>query len=138
MMFIVYAAIGIVVLNAMLMAVFERVREFGVLKAIGVGPRGVMTLILLEAGLQTIVATGIAVVVAIPTSWYFSTIGIDLSSLGNISVMGMAWDPIWRMSVTSEAFVTPIVTLFVIVGLAVFYPAVRAALISPVEAMRSR
>ena len=46
MFFIVYIAIGILILNAMLMAVFERIREFGVLKALGVGPCGVLRLIL--------------------------------------------------------------------------------------------
>src|SRR5262249_50434442 len=36
--FVIYVAVGILVLNAMLMAVFERIREFGVMKALGTGP----------------------------------------------------------------------------------------------------
>ena len=42
MFFIIYLAVAILILNATLMAVFERVREFGVLKALGVGPASVL------------------------------------------------------------------------------------------------
>ena len=45
-------AIGILILNAMLMAVFERIREFGVLKALGMGPGKVLRLVLMETALQ--------------------------------------------------------------------------------------
>ena len=50
--FVVYVVIAILVLNAMLMAVFERIREFGVMKAIGVTPATVLGVILVESGLQ--------------------------------------------------------------------------------------
>ena len=50
---VIYIVVAILILNAMLMAVFERIREFGVLKALGVEPRQVVWLIFVESGLQT-------------------------------------------------------------------------------------
>jgi ABC-type antimicrobial peptide transport system permease subunit len=118
------------------MAVFERVREFGVLKAIGAGPFDVLRLILLESGIQVGLAILLGVAISTPTLWYLTTTGLDLSSLAGVSVMGIAMDPIWRASVSPQVFSMPIVILFVIVITAAIYPALKAALIQPVEAMR--
>lgn len=138
MFVIVNLAIGIVILNAMLMAVFERIREFGVLKAIGVGPGSVFGLILLESSIQTAIATVVGTAAAVPGFWYLTTHGIDLSSMGDATIAGLAWDPIWKAVVSVKAFVNPILTMMVIVGIAVMYPALRAAFIRPVQAMRHR
>ena len=135
MFLIVYAAIAIVILNAMLMAVFERVREFGVLKALGVGPLGVFGLILIETFIQTGVAILIGVAASVPANWYMVNVGIDMS-FGDLTLMGMAVDPIWRSQVDASTYVTPILLLLVIITLAVLYPAIRAARVHPVEAMR--
>jgi ABC-type lipoprotein release transport system permease subunit len=133
---IVYLAVGIVLLNAMLMAVFERIRELGVLKAIGFTPVKVWSLIMLETAIQTGVAAVVGVVLAIPTNHYLVTRGLDLSALGNISIMGMAWDPIWRAEVDTSTYVGPLQTMLVIVFLSVLYPALRAAFIRPLDAIR--
>jgi ABC-type lipoprotein release transport system permease subunit len=138
MFIIVYIAIGIVILNAMLMAVFERVREFGVFKALGVSPLGVIQLIMTESAVQTGIAVGAGVTLAVPALWYLSTTGIDLTSMGDMSIVGVAWDPIWKAEVSSKTFVAPVVTMVIIVGMAVVYPALRAGFIKPVEAMRHR
>lgn len=139
MMFvIVYIAIGIVILNAMLMAVFERVREFGVLKALGVGPGGVIKLILIESAVQTMLAITVGVALSIPALWYMATTGFDLSNVGDMSVVGVAWDPIWKAKVSVKSYAAPMITMIVIVTIAVIYPALRAAFIKPVEAMRHR
>ncbi|MEM6989914.1 MAG: FtsX-like permease family protein [Myxococcota bacterium] len=140
MMFvIVYMAIGIVILNSMLMTVFERIREFGVLKALGVGPGGVMKLILLETMFQTAVAIIIGVTLSIPVNMYMVNTGFDMRALmGDTTVMGVAMDPIWRSVVTVDTYVQPIVTLVVIIAFAVIYPALRAAFIRPIEAMHSQ
>ncbi|MEM9462918.1 MAG: FtsX-like permease family protein [Myxococcota bacterium] len=137
MFFIVYAAIAIVILNAMLMAVFERVREFGVLKAIGVSPGGVLRLIYLETAIQTGLAVVIGVIVALPTNWYLTTEGLDLSdTMQDLSVMGTTVDPQWISQVTLATYTGPILAMLVIVFLAVTYPALRAAFIKPITAMR--
>ncbi len=139
MFLIVYAAIGIVILNAMLMAVFERVREFGVLKAIGVSPAGVLRLIYLETMIQTAIAVVVGVLLSLPANWYLTHYGIDLSgSMENLTLMGSTIDPIWRSRVTVESYTGPIITLLIIIAIAVTYPALRAAFIRPIEAMRSQ
>ena len=137
MFVIVYMAIGIVILNAMLMAVFERVREFGVLKAIGVGPLGVLGLVYLETLIQTALALAAGVGLAIPTNWYLVTTGIDLGgSTEGLTVMGSFVDPLWRSHVTLATYTGPSIALLVIVLVAVTYPAFKAALVEPVIAMR--
>ena len=136
MYFIIYLAIGMLVLNAMLMAVFERIRELGVLKALGVGPFRVLRLILLECGIQTVIALVIGVLLAIPAMVYLSTNGILLAGLAGTSIMGIAMEPVWRAAVSTQVFTTPILILVLIVFAAVLYPALKAATIQPVEAMR--
>ncbi|MCA9717215.1 MAG: ABC transporter permease [Myxococcales bacterium] len=136
---IIYMAIGIVLLNTMLMAVFERVREFGVLKAIGVSPRGVLTLIMLESLIQALLAVAVATLLSIPCFAYLTTAGIDLTAIArDISVMGLALDPIWRAEVGLGTYLYPIAMMLIIITLAAAYPATRAAVIRPVEAMRHR
>jgi ABC-type lipoprotein release transport system permease subunit len=135
MFFIVYIAIGILILNAMLMAVFERVREFGGLKALGVGPFDVLRLIAVESAIQTGLAILVGVSLAVPSIIYLSRTGLDLGRFGDFSVMGIAMDPVWRAVVTTGVFSGPIVTLVLIVSAAVIYPAVKAAVIDPVRAM---
>ncbi len=132
---IMYIAIGILILNAMLMAVFERVREFGVLKALGVGPTEVLLLILTESAIQTALALGIGVAIAVPAVLYLARTGIDLGSLAGVSMMGMAMNPIWRAEINAQVFTGPIVALVAIVTVAVLYPAFKAALIRPVDAI---
>jgi ABC-type lipoprotein release transport system permease subunit len=136
MYFIMYVAIGMLILNAMLMAVFERIRELGVLKALGVGPFEVLRLILLESAVQTGIAIGIGVALSVPAIFYLSTTGIDLGALAGTSILGIAMEPVWRAAVSIQVFTTPVVVLLIIVVIAVLYPAVKAAAVRPVEAMR--
>ena len=133
---VIYIVVAILILNAMLMAVFERIREFGVLKALGVEPRHVLWLIFVESGLQAGLAIVVGMTLALPALWYFVEFGIDVGELGGVQVFSATIAPIWRAAVTPAAFVFPTVNLVVLVLLAVIYPAVKAARISPVEAMR--
>ncbi len=135
MSFIMYVAIGMLILNAMLMAVFERIRELGVLKALGVGPFEVLRLILLESGIQTALAMIAGTVCAIPVVLYLRDTGLDLQSLAGVSVMGIAFDPHWRAVITVDVFTSPVVMLAIVVAVAVLYPAIKASAIRPVEAM---
>lgn len=132
---IIYLAVVILLLNAMLMAVFERVREFGILKAIGVGPASVLSLILLEGAIQALVAIVLAFLLCIPALWFLTDVGINMTLLSGVSVMGMSFDPIWTGVVTARTIYMPLTTMLVIVVLGVLYPALKAARITPLEAI---
>ncbi len=135
---IIYVAVGILILNAMLMAVFERIREFGVLKALGVSPLCVVNLIFVESAIQTAIAIAVGVTLALPGMWYLSNVGIDVGVLGGTSTMGVAMRPIWYGIYDANALSGPLLMLVLIVFLAALYPALKAAWIQPVEAMRHR
>lgn len=131
-----HVVIAILILNALLMAVFERIREFGVLKAVGVGPRAVLALIAAESGYQTAISVAAALVLSVPGFWFLTTVGVDMGVLGGTSVMGVAMDSVWRAEVTAEAYLHPLSLLVVIVSIATSIPALKAARISPLEALR--
>lgn len=138
MIVIVYIAIAILVLNAMLMAVFERIRELGVLKALGVGPGGILLLMFAEASIVTTVSILAGVALAAPTIHYLATRGIELASLADLSVMGIAMSPVWHAEMSAATFGMPIAVLILIMTLAVAYPALKAAFIDPVAAIHHR
>lgn len=133
---VIYVAVGILILNAMLMAVFERVKEFGLLKALGVSPSRVLAMIFVETAMQTAIAIAIGLCFAIPGMWYLANVGIDVGVLGGMSAMGLAMPPIWYGIYDYETISGPFSMLFVVVFLSVLYPASKAAYLRPVEAMR--
>jgi len=135
MYFIVYFAVGILILNAMLMAVFERIKELGVLKAIGYGPLQIVAMMAGEAMLQATVATGIGVLLAAPFMWYLQTHGIDVGVLGGVQMAGMTMPAVWHGRYSVDTASVPVVMLYFIAFGAVIYPALKAAWVRPVEAM---
>ncbi|MBU2590499.1 MAG: ABC transporter permease [Nitrospinae bacterium] len=139
MLIITYSAVSMVILNAMLMSVFERIHEFGIMRAVGVTPMQVFSLIFTEAMLQALAASLLTLAVGVPVSLYYQTHGIDMSSLaGDLSFGGVAINPIWYCKVTPSSILIPIIFLFLITALAVLYPAIKAAVIQPVKAIYHR
>jgi len=136
MVLITYIAVAMLVLNAMLMSVFERIRELGIMKAIGVTPWQITLLIYAETMIQVTVASVIAFLSGWSAANYYKVKGIDLSAISSgASFGGVAIDPIWYAHVTTEAVLIPIVFLFIIALVAVIYPAIKAAVIRPVKAI---
>lgn len=136
MLIFTYIAVASVILNAMLMSVFERIHEFGIMKAIGVTPTQTVILIYIETMLQT----GLASILGLGFGWwassYFETHGIDMSSMaGDFSFAGIALDPVWYSAITLNALLTPVIFLFVIALLSVIYPAIKVARIRAVDAI---
>jgi ABC-type lipoprotein release transport system permease subunit len=140
MLFITYTAVGILTLNSMLMGVFERIHEFGIIKALGVSPLRIYSLITLETVFQTTIASLLALATAVPLSIYCETHPLDLTSLASTSasIAGIALDPLWYCRVTFDSVFDPIMVLFLVAMIAIIYPAAKAALIRPLQAIYHR
>jgi ABC-type lipoprotein release transport system permease subunit len=140
MLFITYTAVGILTLNSMLMAVFERIHEFGIIKALGVPPWQVFALVVVETVVQVLAASGLAVATALPLSLYCQTHPVDLSALASTSasIAGIALDPLWYSQVTPETVLAPLVVMAGMALLSVLYPAGKAARIKPLAAIHYR
>ncbi|MBI4666187.1 MAG: ABC transporter permease [Nitrospinae bacterium] len=139
MILLTYTAIGLVTFNAMLMSVFERIPEFGVMKAIGVSPGQVMGLVLAEALALATAACALALAAGLPVALHYQAHGLDLSwAWKGGSFGGVAFDPIWKAKVTLKTVLEPLVFLFIVAMGAVVYPGIKAAILHPAQAIRHR
>lgn len=129
------AALG--VLNTMLMSVFERTQELGVLRALGLRPDQMIALVMLESVLLALLAVVAGGLFGAALDAFLVFRGIDLSWLSKgWSWYGARFPPVFHGVVRPFGVVAPLVGMVVIALLAALWPALRAAGLQPVEAMR--
>jgi ABC-type lipoprotein release transport system permease subunit len=131
---IILGIAGMGVLNTMLMSVFERTKELGVLIALGLKPRQVLGLIITETFLLSLMAVAFGGAMGAALDLYLVVVGMPFGS--GIEMMGMIWDPVIYATVRPAPIIVTIVCVVVISLLAALWPAARAARLQPVIAMR--
>jgi putative ABC transport system permease protein len=134
--FFLVAVIG--VMNTMLMAVFERTREFGMLMAVGMRPAQVIRLILTEAAGLGVASLVVGAALGVPLLWYLQVHGLDLGGAtgGVVSVAGVVVGHLWYGRQDFSAYSEAAVGLAATALVSALYPAWRAAQLRPTEAMR--
>ena len=133
LIFGIAASLG--VMNTMIMSTYDRMREFGIIRAIGTTPWRILKQVSLESILLTTIASIIGAVVGLSVALYFQKYGFDVSGGGNLSFGGVVMDPVWRGSVSVGIVLLPVVLLMLVSVVASIYPASIAARIKPVEAI---
>jgi ABC-type lipoprotein release transport system permease subunit len=129
-----FAAFG--VLNTMLMAVFERTRELGVLAAVGVRPRQMLAMVVAESACLAAVGLAAGLGLGAVGMAYLARHGIDLARLTEgVTVAGVLFDPVLRGAFDWNGTARVGITLAAITVLAGLVPALRAARMRPVEAL---
>jgi ABC-type lipoprotein release transport system permease subunit len=137
--FIAYSAVAIVMMNATLMAVFERIREYGIMKALGSTPLQIMTLVFAETLVQAIAASAIGLSGGWAVTLYLNRYGLDLSRLASgTNFSGIAFDPVWRSAMTTGTFTEPWYFMLLMVFASTLYPGFKAALVRPIKAIFSQ
>jgi putative ABC transport system permease protein len=111
-----------IVMNTMLLSLVERTREFGVLRSIGWTRRRIVSLIMSEA---TLISVGGA------------AIGVGLA-VGLVSVLTRlhALEGILRPDYHASTFFRALITAASVAFLGALYPALRASVLTPMEALR--
>lgn len=136
---ILFAIVGLAVLNAVLMSVLERTHEFGVLLAVGTRPALLFNVVVFEAVLLSVGAALVGAGVGMGLVSWFGVHGLDLSlaigaesfDAGGINISGLVYTEVPFSRLRSA--VGMVVGLTVIGSL---YPAWAASRIAPVEAIR--
>lgn len=135
---IILLIVTIGVVNTLLMSVMERLREFGVILAVGASPGKLRRMIFSEALLLGLVSLLLGSLLGALATWYLAEVGIDLRRLipetlefGGVvfePVLRAAWDPLWMLQLAGY--------IVLLCFAASLYPAWRAGRIAPAEAMR--
>jgi len=131
---VIMGALVFGLVNTLVTAVMERIRELGMLRALGMRPRSVVLQVVTESGL--IMAAGVAAGLAISAGVFaFVADGIDLTAFDE-SLASFGMRPIF-VPVIDTGDVVLVTAMSLALGLvASFYPARRAVKIKPLEALR--
>jgi len=135
---IVMLVVAVVVANALLMAVFERTREIGILASLGMKRGQIILMLLLEAAALALIGVAVGVVLGSIGTLYFQNAGIYFGDMmsgafsSNIPVGSYIYFRLVPADVIGLATWTLIITL-----LASLYPAWFASRLEPVEALRA-
>lgn len=131
--FIIMLVVAIGVLNAVLMSILERRKEFGVLKAIGTKPSQLFLLITIETLIIGFISICFGFVLAFGVNTYFSIYGIEMKE--PIRYGGMVFKEM-KAIVELDGFLNPAWVIIITSFVVSLYPAYKAAKTIPVEAMR--
>ncbi|MEJ2223353.1 MAG: ABC transporter permease [Desulfobacterales bacterium] len=131
---VVFVAMGFGIVNTTLMAVFERMREFGLMKALGMKPWWILREVLVESFLLLVCGLIAGNLLGFLSIFALSGSGIDLSALAaGAEYAGMA-----RIIYPAVAFKDVLVAnlTVLLLGLLVsLYPAIKASRFTPVQAL---
>jgi len=126
---------GIGIFNLLMMAVYERTREIGLLAALGMRPGQISSLFVLEGALLGLIGVGFGVLLGVAFNFYFSRVGMDYSQFSSISqYMALITGKIYPTLGLEKLAQRGLVAL-VIAVLASYYPAVEAAKNEPAQSL---
>jgi putative ABC transport system permease protein len=132
---VIIAIAGVGILNLLLMAIYERTREIGMLGAMGLKPRQISLLFILEGIMIGLVGVAVGIVFGLAINGLLMKVGLDFGSLSGITsymalIKGKIY-PTWG----TEKLVMRASVVAIISALASLIPAIEAGRREPAEAL---
>jgi putative ABC transport system permease protein len=137
-LFILIIAIvaGLTILNTMMMSVFERTHEIGMIRALGMKRIKILTMIISESVVIGVIGGLIGGISGSAVAYFFfEKVGIDYSSVMD-TAQGWYMDPVMRGDFRISQFFIGFLAGVVLTIIAGIYPAYRASKMRPVKALR--
>jgi ABC-type lipoprotein release transport system permease subunit len=129
---IVLAITATVIVNTLVMSVFERTREIGILAAVGMKSSSIMAMFFVESVFLAVGGILLGLAVGAPLVSWVGSVGIPI---GNMGITGLLFgDRIHAILTLNDSITLSLLALFVSL-LAALYPAILAARMEPVEAL---
>lgn len=121
------------IINTLFMSLYERMFEFGVLRAVGTRPFGMARVVLFEAGALAVVSIGLGAILGFVLTAIFTRIGINYTG---IEMMGVTIQEFIYPVLEVQQFIIYPISVFIFTIIAGLYPARHVAKMAPVDAMR--
>lgn len=130
---ILFAIVALGIINTLMMAIFERRFEFGVLRAVGTRASQVSFMLFGEAAALGLLANLGGIVLAVAVNGLLSLTGLDYTG---IEAMGVTFqEKLYPVMNWTSFWVYPLL-VWILTLLAAAYPAYRAARLRPADALR--
>ncbi|MFH1379519.1 MAG: FtsX-like permease family protein [bacterium] len=130
---ILFGVVALGIVNTLFMSLYERMFEFGVLRSVGTRPWIIAKLIVYEAGALAVISVGIGVIIGFIATWIVAHTGINYTG---IEFAGVTFRKLLYPVLTVKQFIVFPFWIIIFNIIAGIYPAVYAARMSPIEAMR--
>lgn len=132
---IIFFLVMLGLINTLIMSIHERHREFGMLRAIGLGQGGLLLMVMMESLLLSIVAAGVG---ALLGGWWASDLVIDLTRFlpDGMEWGGITMDLMYVAYLTPEQIYTNVWLMLVLVLAGSFIPSIRVLRLKPADALK--
>lgn len=133
MAFILFGIVGLIILNTLFTSLYERLFEFGILRAVGTRPIKMSLIILFESISLALVSSVLGIILGLTFSYIFSIYGIDYRGMEFADVSFR--ELIYPVMTVAQYIRYPVWVIFfaIIAGL---YPAIFAARLLPANVLR--
>ncbi len=130
---ILFAVVALGIVNTLFMSIYERMFEFGVMRAVGTRPWGIRKLVIQEAGALALLSIGLGVVLGLALTALVSRTGINYEGVefAGVTIRNLIY-PVLRV----RQFILYPAAVFVFTLLVGLYPAAYAARMSLTGAMK--
>lgn len=126
-----------VIMNTLLMAVYERTREMGILGALGMKAKQIKSLFLTEATLLAIGGVLVGLLIGVPLVLYYAQVGFFFGDMGISANSGMMiGNSIYPYPTFFDVISVSVAALLITIASG-YYPASQAAKLEPVDALHS-
>ena len=125
---VILAMVGLGILNTILMRVLERRYEFGVCAALGLRPRQLAAMIIVESLALTVISLAPGLALGLGVHHYFATAGFDLRWFFETGLpSAVVFDPIIYSRLSLRRIAWSVSVVFTMATVISFYPALKAA-----------
>ena len=133
---IILLALAFGLLNTMLMSVFERVKELGMLMAIGMNKRKLFMMIMLETVFLALSGAVAGMLAAWATVRPLSKRGMDLTVIGGDSLTDIGFDAMVHPQLDLTSYIGLTLLVIICALLTAIYPAMKALRLQPAQAVK--
>ena len=139
MMLVLAVLVAAGIFNTLFVSVMERLREFGIMLAVGFSPAQLFRLIMLESAWLALIGLTAAAAFTIGPYLYLASAGIDISGMipaDQMEIAGVGMSTVMRVGIYGENVALIGISALVAILLSGVYPAWRAGQADPVETIR--